>query len=46
MAAAEAFVQAEQYDAALGIITDALRNKPEEIELQFELGSIYERSGD
>lgn len=46
IAAAEAFVQAEQFDVALGVIGDAVRNKPEELDLQFELGSIYERSGD
>jgi tetratricopeptide (TPR) repeat protein len=46
VAAAEAFVQAEQYDVALGVINDVLRTKPEEIDLQFELGSIHERAGD
>jgi len=46
IAAAEAFIQAEQFDVALGIIRDALRNKPDDTDLQFELGSVYERSGD
>jgi tetratricopeptide (TPR) repeat protein len=46
IAAAEAFVQAEQFDNALGVLRDALRGKPDEIELQFELGSVSERAGD
>jgi tetratricopeptide (TPR) repeat protein len=46
IAAAEAFVQADQYDQALSTLRDAVKAKPEEIDLQFELGSVYERSGD
>lgn len=46
IAAAEAFVQAEQFDNALTLLRDAAKAKPEEIDLQFELGSVYERSGD
>jgi tetratricopeptide (TPR) repeat protein len=46
IAAAEAFVQAEQFDNALGVLRDAIRTKPDDVDLQFELGSIYERSGD
>src|SRR5437764_681775 len=44
--AAEAFVQAEQYPEAIALLRDAVRTKPDEIDLQFELGSVYERSGD
>ncbi len=46
IAAAEAYVQPEQFDNAIAIIREAARNKPEEIDLQFELGSLYERAGD
>jgi len=43
--AAEAYVQNEQYDTAVTLIKDALRAKPDELDLQFELGSAYERAG-
>jgi tetratricopeptide (TPR) repeat protein len=43
--AAEAYVQNEQYDSAIGLLKDALKAKPDEVDLQFELGSAYERSG-
>ena len=43
--AAEAYVQNEQYDSAVGLLKDALKAKPDEVDLQFELGSAYERSG-
>jgi tetratricopeptide (TPR) repeat protein len=46
IAVAEAFVQAEQFDVALGVINDAARSKPDDLDLQFELGSIHERAGD
>ncbi len=46
ISAAYAYVQAGQYDSAIGVIRDALRTKPDEIELQYELGSVLERSGD
>ncbi len=45
-AAAEAYIQAEQYEPAIAILREALRAKPEEIDLQFALGAAYERSGD
>jgi len=44
--AAEAFVQNEQYEAALQILRDALKSKPDELDLQFALGSTYERAGE
>ena len=46
IASAEAYLQTEQYEPAIAMVRDALKNKPDEIDLQFELGSAYERSGD
>lgn len=46
IAAAEAFVQVEDFPTATTLIKSAITVKPDEIDLQFELGSIYERSGD
>jgi Flp pilus assembly protein TadD len=46
ISAAEAYVQADQYEQAIGVVRDALRTKPDEIDLQFELGAALERSGD
>lgn len=46
ISAAEAYVQADQFDQAIGVVRDALRTKPDEIDLQFELGAAQERSGD
>ncbi|MEA2166438.1 MAG: hypothetical protein QOK37_4565 [Thermoanaerobaculia bacterium] len=46
IAAAEAYVQADQFDSAAAVIKDALRAKPDDVELQFELGAVIERSGD
>ncbi len=46
ISAAEAYVQADQYDQAIGVVRDALRTKPDDVELQFELGAALERSGD
>lgn len=43
--AAEAYVQNEQYDTAIALLKEALKAKPEEVDLQFELGSAYERAG-
>jgi tetratricopeptide (TPR) repeat protein len=46
ISAAEAYVQADQYDQAIGVVRDAIRTKPDDVELQFELGAALERSGD
>jgi len=46
ISAAEAYIQADQYDQAIGVVKDALHSKPDEIDLQFELGAVLERSGD
>src|SRR4051812_13302967 len=45
ISAAEAYVQADQYDQAIAVIRDAMRTKPDDTELQFELGAALERSG-
>jgi tetratricopeptide (TPR) repeat protein len=46
MASAEALIQTGDYAQAINLVNDALKSKPDEIDLQFELGSAYERSGD
>ena len=46
IATAEAYIQTEQYEPAFALLREGLKNKPDEIDLQFELGSAYERSGD
>lgn len=46
ISAAEAYVQADQYEQAIGVLKDALRTKPDDVDLQFELGAALERSGD
>jgi tetratricopeptide (TPR) repeat protein len=43
---AEALMSAGDNTAALALINDALKAKPDDVDLQFELGSAYERSGD
>lgn len=46
IAAAEAYITAGQFEQAIAVLRDAQRTKPEDIDLQFEIGSAYERSGD
>lgn len=46
IAAAEAYIQAGQYPPAIALLREALKSKPDELDLQFELGSAFERSGD
>lgn len=46
VAAAEAYIAAAQYEPAIAVLRDALRSKPDDIDLEFELGSAFERSGD
>jgi tetratricopeptide (TPR) repeat protein len=46
IAAAEAYIQVEQFEPAVAILRDALKNKNEDLDLQFALGSALERSGD
>src|SRR5581483_2300268 len=46
IAAAEAYVQAGQFAPALALLEPETARKPDDVELAFELGSLYERSGD
>ncbi len=46
IAAAEAYVQGGQYAPALALLEPETVKKQDDIELAFELGSLYERSGD
>jgi tetratricopeptide (TPR) repeat protein len=46
ISAAEAYVQADQFEPAIAVLKDALRLKPDDVDLQFELGAVIERSGD
>ena len=46
IAAAEAYSQANDLPSALALMKTAAAAKTDDVELQFELGSLYERSGD
>jgi tetratricopeptide (TPR) repeat protein len=46
ISAAEAYMQVEQYEAALSILRDGLKTKSDDLDLQYALASAYERSGD
>ncbi|HEY2322685.1 MAG TPA: tetratricopeptide repeat protein, partial [Thermoanaerobaculia bacterium] len=46
VASAEAFMQAEDYKSAVALVKDAMKSKPDDLDLQFALGSAYERAGD
>lgn len=46
IATAEAYVQAENYKAAIAAMNEAIAAKPDDVELKFQLGSILERAGD
>jgi predicted Zn-dependent protease len=46
IAAAEAYVQAGDAPAAVALMKAASNAKPDDLELQFELGSVLERAGD
>jgi predicted Zn-dependent protease len=46
IAIAEAYVQAEDTPAAIALIRSAVAARPDDLDLQFQLGSILERSGD
>jgi predicted Zn-dependent protease len=45
VATAEAYIQAEDFDDAIALVKDSLKTKPEDIDLNFALGSAYERAG-
>ncbi|MEO8033700.1 MAG: tetratricopeptide repeat protein, partial [Acidobacteriota bacterium] len=46
IAAAEAFIQAQDYPPALVLLNEAVKSKPDDMDIRFELGSAYERAGD
>ena len=46
IAVAEALIQAGAAQDAIAHVKEALRSKPDEIDLLFELGSAYERAGE
>jgi len=46
VATAEAYIQTEQYEPAVTMLREALKKTPDDLDLQFELGSAFERSGD
>lgn len=46
VAVSEAYVQAGDFPASIGYMKSAIEAKPDELDLRFQLGSIYERSGD
>ena len=46
VAVAEAFVQAGDAASAIDLVKEALKTKPEDLDLQFSLGSAFERAGD
>lgn len=46
IATAEALIQAGEPSQAIAYVSQALKSRPDDIDLLFELGSAYERSGD
>ncbi len=44
--AAEAFVQAEDFPSAIAVLRDGVKANASDVDLAFQLGSAYERSGD
>ncbi len=46
IATAEALIQADDKKSAVAFVTEALQAKPDDVDLQFELGSVQERAGD
>ncbi|MGZ7032108.1 MAG: tetratricopeptide repeat protein [Thermoanaerobaculia bacterium] len=46
IAVAEAYVQTEQYPPAIDMLKRVVEKKPDDLDVIFELGSVYERSGD
>lgn len=46
IAAAEAYISADDQPAAIALMNEAVKAKPEEVDLGFQLGSVYERAGD
>ena len=46
VAAAEAFIQAEDYPSAIALLNNATKSNPDDVDLAFDLGTAQERSGD
>ncbi|HEX6641201.1 MAG TPA: tetratricopeptide repeat protein [Thermoanaerobaculia bacterium] len=46
VATSEAYIQAGDYPTAIAVLKQGLEAKPDEIDLQFQLGSVQERAGD
>jgi tetratricopeptide (TPR) repeat protein len=46
IATVEAYLQTDQFPLAIAMLQDALKKNPDDLDLQFELGSASERSGD
>lgn len=46
LATSEAYVQAGKHADAIALLKTAIEARPTDVDLQFQLGSIYERSGD
>ena len=46
IATVEAYLQTDQFPLAIAMLQDALKKNPDDLDLQFELGSAYERAGD
>ncbi len=46
VATSEAYVQVSDYPAAIAMLKSAIAAKQDDLDLQFQLGSLYERSGD
>jgi len=46
VAMSEAYVQAEDHAGAVAVLQQAIAAKPDELDLQFQLGSVHERAGD
>ena len=46
IATAEAYIASDNAKTAIALVNDALKAKPDDVDLLFELGSAYERSGE
>lgn len=46
VATAEAYIQAGDFPAATALLRSAISAKADEVDLQFQLGSVHERAGD
>jgi predicted Zn-dependent protease len=46
VATSEAYIQAGDFPSAIAMLQSGMKAKPEELDLQFQLGSVHERAGD